>query len=797
MENTPRRIIDSKDTYANASPIGVARLDVDLSYRGIGALLPKIIRSADEHAWEEVKKKMDYTYTYVDIALSALEQETGFLAQIKKQLKQGKKLLFKPNLVHSESINPFLAAPPPGSQANTEWIFAGAVLRWFHDNAGISYYTMCIGEGASLCTMHAAYYTHVKRKGRPVTPEATMEGRSDDFYGGWGFYFVRKYLSENGDSAMGDDPMRGLEESMAGTYIPPGLVDDKLMIYDTNQICDDPSKGREVHVPGGENATSIIMHKVIAGGDPNDPEDCAKYPGAVIINLCKLKIHTQSLITNAVKNLGLGLYPMLATRSGGCRWEYAMPHNSWPVLKNTLPHQKWMPDIDSETQLPKRDANGNYIVRETGGLTSTILDIIRVLDDLGVYMLHISDAIEVINRDHQGIGLGKPEAEGLIMASTDMVAMDVLGARYLFSNITDEEARGVGGDDNFGGCYVQKVPIPRYDGKNIITTLGYDNPMSRDITTLRAKQNNFGSSDYYIVGHDGVTDNPLVSSDGRLGILEDDAFKEIYTKKLYSATYKMPWDMQATFFGYLDAVDQLENTSLKKMFLDEFDESGDGVVTFEEYGKKGMFMPYLILSGHYMSKRGSKNESELFRTLFAVDSTMLRCTDPDWNSDGHHFYREQFYGRVAVTALMMSQFKKDKTDPFFPELTWGNGKWPSFSLAKHTCITQAIYGWRFPASTSVYSLYGCAVAYSDLIQNDRKLIGKLFGAPNPNAAQKYVEAVRTNEVEPFDFTVYVPVGFGQNGAIPNVEETSDPKRMFTAIIDKGRIQWPDVRLGED
>ena len=48
----------------------------------------------------------------------------------------------------------------------------------------------------------------------------------------------------------------------------------------------------------------------------------------------------------------------------------------------------------------------------------------------------------------------------------------------------------------------------------------------------------------------------------------------------------MPWDMQTTFFAYLEAVDQLEKTSLKKKFLDAFDENGDGTVSYEEYGKR-------------------------------------------------------------------------------------------------------------------------------------------------------------------------------------------------------------------
>ncbi len=122
-------------------------------------------------------------------------------------------------------------------------------MRWFHDRAGISYFQMSLGEAATAMSSVAANYRYIKKTGRPVTTEAVIEGRSDDFYGGWGFYFVRKYLSEVSDSSRGDDPMQGLEESMAGIYLPPGEVQDKLMVYDLNRICDDPSKGREIPVP--------------------------------------------------------------------------------------------------------------------------------------------------------------------------------------------------------------------------------------------------------------------------------------------------------------------------------------------------------------------------------------------------------------------------------------------------------------------------------------------------------------------------------------------------------------------
>ena len=49
---------------------------------------------------------------------------------------------------------------------------------------------------------------------------------------------------------------------------------------------------------------------MIVGGDREDPEDLRDYPGCVLVNVPRLKVHTQALFTNAIKNLGIGLYPM-------------------------------------------------------------------------------------------------------------------------------------------------------------------------------------------------------------------------------------------------------------------------------------------------------------------------------------------------------------------------------------------------------------------------------------------------------------------------------------------------------
>jgi hypothetical protein len=778
------------------SAVAVARMDVDKAYGGIGLLLQKVIRDSDQAAWEEIKTKINYTYENLDRALSALEEETPFLFQINERLQKGQKLLFKPNIVSVESFEPYTFGSSPGSSAITEWAFVAAVMRWFHDQAGISYYQMCIGEAATAMSGITAGFRPLKKTGRPVTTEAAIEGRSDDFYGGYGFYFVRKYLSEVSDSSRGDDPMRGLEESMAGTYLPPGKVQDKLMVYDLNRICDDLSKGREIPVPDHENFESIILHKVIIGGDPADPGDRALYPGCILINLPKLKIHAQALFTNVIKNLGIGLYPMEVSRSNDCNWEYATPPKmKIPGMKGAIPHQVWVPELDPKTSIPLKNTDGTYRVKKTGGLTGTMLDIIAAAGRQDIFMMHIVDAVEAINRDHTGVGLGIKEREGLVMAGLDPVAADLFCARYIFSNVGLKESEEAGLEDGAGGRFPQAVPLPLLKEKAITTIMGYDCPLSRDFCFQRAEKRKLGLRVYYVVGSDDITGQPLASFRGRLGYLDGDNFKEIVTKALYTDSHKMPWDMQKTFFAYLDAVDQLQGTSLKKSFLDTYDEDGDGIVTYEEKGKKGLYGTSMFLGGLRTSLRAEDDESEPFRAGYALMSNSLRCSNPEWNPEGHHINREQIYGSVCETAQLMSFSPVEQEDPFVPGLLWGKGKWPSYSLAYDRYLKQLIFGFKYPARVGIACLYGVACTFADFRQNDRKFMGKIPGLANPKGPQMYVEAVREGRMNPLDFTFYVPAGVGGTD-LPNVQESTDPHQVFTVLFEEGSIQWPDMRFGD-
>jgi hypothetical protein len=792
--NSPigRRKIDS-----TGSAVGVVRMDANKSYAGIGELLQDYINRSDQGAWETIKAKIDYTYENLDLALAPLDAETGFGDKIKSSIEKGQKLLFKPNLVGVLNIDPETHGPAFGSTACTEWPFVAALMRWFHDKLDISYHQMALGEAASAMPAAAGLFSMLNPEGKPVTTEAAIEGKAGDFYGGWGFYFVRKYLAETHDPSHSDDPLKGYDESVAGTYIPPGHVSDKLLVYDLNRIFDDVTKGRNVEVPDGANFSSITLHKAVVGGDPGDSEDMNAYPGSVLVNVPKLKVHALTLFTNVIKNLGIGLYPMQVAEGSGAkdfRWKYSTPHTAIPGIKAGIPHQVWVPEMDLETSLPRRNTAGKYIVKKTGGLPGTMVDIIKAVSSQGVFMLHIVDAIEAINLDHQGLLPGTKEAEGMVFAGLDPVATDLMCARYMFKNVPIQEARKVPLDDGTGGHFLQRVPVPTVEGNNIVTRTGYDCPLSRDISFRYAEKRGLGRRQYYVEGRDAVADCPLVSLQGHLGRVSDGTFSDLTTGTLYFDAYKMPWDMQETALKYLEAVDKLADSSLKKEFLEAFDENGDGIVSYEEFGKQGITGPMLVRLGSLISMMGTE-EFGYLRGSFTMNATMLKYSNEMWNPDGHNLLKELFYGVACFVAYNMSQMELESQDPFLPSLTWGKGKWPSYQLASYVYIGFSLYGREFPFKFGFPSLYGTVFLYADLTQNEGRYTGRIRSQPDPEAAHRYVTEVLSGKAKPLDFTLYVPGGYGSVGGsnVPNVEETSDPEKIFTAVFAGGKEVWPGTR----
>lgn len=784
--------VGKRQVDAVGSPVGVVRMDVSQSYGGIGDLLQDFINNANPDAWATIKAKIDYTYQQLDLALMSLEQETGMSEEIRSRLDRGQKLFFKPNTVIPRVIEPLTHGTGPMATAATEWSFIAALMRWFHDKMGVRYHQMALGEAATAMSSMAAVFADLNPEGEQITTEAVLEGKAGNFYGGWGFYFARKYLAETAGVDEGDDPMSGYEESVSGTYIPPGQATDKLMVYDLNRIFDDGTKGREVEVPGGVNYEAITLHKVVIGGDPTDSADVEQYPGCILINVPKFKVHAITLFTNIIKNLGIGLYPMQYAKAGGHQWDYSIPHEPVPAMKAGIPHEVWIPELEAQTSLPRRDADGNYRVNKTGGINATMIDIIKATSNQDVFMVHIVDGIEAISVDHMGSAAGARVPEGMVFAGLDPVAADLLCARYMFSNVPIREAMEAGLEDGNGGYFPQAVPLAVLDDKQIVTRTGFDCPLSRDICFRNAEERGLGERRYYVVGHDAVTGSQLVSIDGHLGSVKEDVFSDLITGMLYFDMFKIPWDLQKTTFSYMDAIDQLTGTSVKSDFLTALDEDGDGILTYEEFGKKGAWSAILHASGNSISKSATEPYGFLKATLYT--STMLKCGDPMLNADGHDLFKEINTGATVGAALQMSQMEMEIPDLFIAGLTFGNGKWPSFKTAEMFRIGMQLFGASFPEKPALPSLYSSAVLYADLTQNEGRISGENLIDPDPTIIDKYVTDVLSGAQPPLDFTFYVPAGLDNlsGNPVPNVVATDDPAKILTVSFAGGREVWPEA-----
>ncbi len=774
---------------SSGSPIGIVRMDVSKSYEGISELLQKFINNSDHECWDQIKAKIDYTYSNLDYALSCLEQATSFIAQIKEKLKLGQKLLFKPNIVLPLCIDSETHGAAIGCKACTEWAFIAALMRWFHEKAGISYYKMSLGEAPTALTATANAFSKTNPEGKEITPEAVLEGKSGDFYGGWGFYFVRKYLFESLTEGESEDPFKGYEESINGIYIAPGYVSDKLMIYDLNRIYDDLNKGRKCDIPDGVNFKSIVLHKAIIGGDPEDLEDRKAYPGCVLINVPKFKVHAIALFTNIIKNLGIGLYPMQYSSEGAYKWDYAGPHGT-PVVgaKSGIPHQVWIPEIDQTTSLPKRDTEGNYITYKSGGIIATMIDIIKAVSNQGILMFHIVDGIKAINIDHQGNGA--KTAEGMVFAGLDPVATDLLCARYMFSNVPFKESLEVKLEGGIAGGFPQKVPIPIVDGQNIISTEGYDCPLARDFTFERAEKRGLGKKDYYVNGYDVLTESPIVSLKGHLGSVLDDNFSDIITSTLFYDLFKVPWDMQQSTLNYLAAQDHLDGTNLKEELLQHFDENNDGVISYEEFGKNGSLSIALQLLADYVSTMGREELGHL-KGFYKTYSSTLKYADKRFNSHGQDIMGERLLLTNCAVALAVSLMPMELPDPFVSGRTCGNGKWPSIQYAQFLYFGNILYGPEFPLLIGYPSLYSNAFFYADLTQNGGKYAGKLRSSPDLKGINKYFREVRRGKIKPLDFVLYVPAEFiNLSGKkVPNVETTEDLTKIFTVNFQQNNEIW--------
>lgn len=774
----------------DGAAVGAVRLDVDKAYAGVPALLQSHINDPHSDAWKTIRAKIDYVYVNLDYALVSLDEQTGFAREVQAQIKGGKKLLFKPNLVVPHTIDPVTHGPGGGDTTCTEWAFIAALMRWFHDKLNVEYSEMAVGDAASSTSGTAGFFTMHYSNGRRITNEAVLEGRSGDFYGGWGFYFVRKYLAECHPAGHKDNPMNGYEESIAGKYLPPGRAGNRLMVYDLNRI-NGPTKGRTVTVPGGVNFKKITLHKVIIGGDKNDTADMKDYLGCVLVNVPKFKIHAQDLLTNAVKNLGIGLYPQECPPDGHYRsthWKYAYPFKRMPGMKTEIPHQVWV-SVMGDSLLPERDSRGKYKVKKTFGFPGTQADVIRAAQSQGVYMLHVVDAIEAINISHTGMGMGMRVNEGFVWASLDCVALDTFGARYVFNTVPMAESRELAKKNKWPTEFVHRVPVAKVEGNNIVTGEDFDSPLFRYGLYAYCEKRGVGTQKYHITGWDTISNLPLASVEGHMGTVDNGKFTEVIEKELWYNPSSFLWDMQKTVLSYAQAHDALTGSTLYHDFMSAFDENGDGVIDYNEHGTKGHWLPLMRMGSYSVHLRALEKYGYL-RGTFMSRAYGLKYSNEKWNAQGHDFMKEFRWVVAAALAFQISRMPMDIPDVFNPKMTAGNGKWPSWQMVNFFMTNSAIYGLGFPLRVDVMSMYSYPFQYADKTQNGAAYTGSDVVGNDLECVNKYIQNVREG-AEALDFTLYVPVGFGRMGlqSVPNVEETDDPAKIFTASFNGGKEVW--------
>jgi hypothetical protein len=785
-------VVDSplgqKQVDSEGSPVCGVRMDVSKAYAGIPGLLQKVIHDNDVAAWAEISEKIDYIYDNLDYSLTGLDRETGFAGEVQAQVRSGKKLLFKPNLVAPTVIDPGTHGEGLGAPICTEWPLVASLMRWFHDKLDITYYQMTLGEASTSTFLLASMYS--KASGSTITTEAILEGRSGDFYGGWGFSFVRRYLSERHSASHTDDPLRGFEDSVAGRFLPPGRAVDRLMVYDLNKIQDEPSKGRTIAVPDGANYQEITLHKAIVGSDPDDPVDLRDYPGCVLVNVPKLKLHFQDLITNAIKNLGIGLYPTMCASGkseSDTSWQYSYPPTSVPVYKGRLPHMTWVCQIDAVTNLPVTDEHGDYILTKTAGMPGTQADVIRAVQVQGVFIMHVADAVEMINHSHNPDGRAVRVPEGYIWSSLDCVALDLCCARYCFKTVPMLEGLKLKEKNGWPTEFVHQVPVARVEGANIVTGEGLDSPLFRYNLYRYAESRGVGQQNYYVVGWDSVTETPLASLRGHLGRIDNRQFLELVTTTMYFNLGCLIWDMQKTILSYAQAHDDLTGSSVYKEFMDSFDENNDGMIDYDEHGRRGYWSALFSYLGHVNNIQITEEYGSL-KGPFLEIATPSKAMRKDWNPQGHDFKREYMLEHGAEAAFHLSQSEELKTDLFFPGMAYGQGRWPSWQTVTYMLNTKGLYGSHLPNEVSLQSLYGLAFQYADKALNGGAFTGsKDAMRSDPNALPQYFKAVSAGAA-PLNFTFYVPLGLGMD-KLPNVEETEDPNKILTAHFNGGQEVW--------
>ncbi len=126
-------------------------------------------------------------------------------------------------------------------------------------------------------------------------------------------------------------------------------------------------------------------------------------------------------------------------------------------------------------------------------------------------------------------------------------------------------------------------------------------------------------------------------------------------------------------------------------------------------------------------------------------------------------------------------------DPYVPGMQWDQGMWPSWEFISWYLLVSVMYGEQSPATLAAPSLNADAFQYADKTTNGGGYTGSRDASiSDPCAFATFMAAVAKG-ASPLDFTLWVPEGYGSldGTAIPNVEETNDPAKVFTVHFNGG------------
>ncbi len=281
------------------------------------------------------------------------------------------------------------------------------------------------------------------------------------------------------------------------------------------------------------------------------------------------------------------------------------------------------------------------------------------------------------------------------------------------------------------------------------------------------------------MGWNASDKHSLSSVDGHLGSFTENAFKELLTTEFYYDNTNLLWGLQKTAFDYLKANDKLTKGNYYKTILQAYDENGDGQLDYDEMGRDAFWHTYLRLAAYCYHLRG-RSELDGLKSSFLL-SAMWRYEDPKWNEGGHDFMKNFKIVTDFALAYALSKSPKRFSDTINTEMSWGEGAWPSMDFVGRMSTMTRIFGQGYTSHVSLYSLYGYAFQYADKKYNNGHYTGKITSKSDHESLTKYLKDA-VNDSKALKFKVYVPIGFGKIGqaSLPNLEETSEPAKIFTA-----------------